>query len=127
NAKILPPLRTKSDVKALIAGIKDGTIDMVTSDHTPMDVEHKKMEFDNALFGTTGLESAFGALLKVIPLKTAVKLLVAGKGRFNLPEETIEVGTKADLSFFNPDLEYTFKLSDIYSTSKNSVFLGQEL
>ena len=127
NAKILPPLRTKSDVKALIAGIKDGTIDMVTSDHFPVDVEHKKLEFDNALFGTIGLESAFGALNKAVSLKTSIRMLLAGRWRFDLPEEIIEVGSKANLTFFDPDLETTFELKNIHSSSKNSVFLGQEL
>ncbi|HET8854748.1 MAG TPA: dihydroorotase [Salinimicrobium sp.] len=127
NAKILPPLRTRAEVKALIAGIKDGTIDMVTSDHLPIDVEHKNMEFDNALYGTIGLESALGALLKVLPVKTAIKMLTAGKSRYNLTEEIIEVGSKANLSFFDPELEYRFELADVHSTSKNSAFFGQEL
>lgn len=56
--KVLPPLRIQSDIDALIEGIKDGTIDMVTSDHNPIDVEHKKIEFDHAKNGTIGLESA---------------------------------------------------------------------
>ena len=127
NAKILPPLRTKGDVKALIAGIKDGTIDMVTSDHFPVDIEHKKLEFDNALFGTIGLESAFRALNKVLSLKTAIRMLLAGRWRFDLPENIIEVEAKANLTFFDPDVETTFELKDIHSSSRNSVFLGQEL
>ena len=127
NAKILPPLRTRADVKALIAGIKDGTIDMVTSDHFPVDIEHKKLEFDNALFGSIGLESAFGALNKVLPLKTVIKMLQAGRWRFDLPEDIIEVGSTANLTFFDPDKEYKFELKNIHSTSKNSVFLDHEL
>ena len=127
NAKILPPLRTRADVKALIAGIKDGTIDMVTSDHFPVDIEHKKLEFDNALFGSIGLESAFGALNKVLPLKTVIKMLLAGRWRFDLPEDIIEVGSTANLTFFDPDQEYKFELKNIHSTSKNSVFLDHEL
>src|SRR5690606_18918103 len=127
NAKILPPLRTRADVKALIAGIKDGTIDMVTSDHFPVDIEHKKLEFDNALFGSIGLESAFGALNKVLPLKTVIKMLLTGRWRFDLPEDIIEVGSTANLTFFDPDQEYKFELKNIHSTSKNSVFLDHEL
>ena len=127
NAKVLPPLRTKADVKALIAGVKDGTIDMVTSDHIPMDIEHKKVEFDNALFGTLGLESAFGALLKIFSVKTSVRVLLSGRSRFNLPEEVIDEGNTANLTFFDPEAEYTFQLSDIHSTSKNSLFLGEQL
>ncbi len=67
--KVSPPLRTESDRKALIAGILDNTIDMITTDHNPIDIEHKKMEFDWATNGTIGLESAFGALLTVLPLE----------------------------------------------------------
>lgn len=127
HAKVLPPLRTKSDVKALLAGVRDGTIDMVTSDHTPMDIEHKKVEFDNALFGTIGLESALGALLRVVSLKTAIKMLTGGKSRFNIPETIIEEGAPANFTFFDPDFTYDFGKEHIYSTSKNSLFLGHEL
>ncbi|MCY2687102.1 dihydroorotase [Salinimicrobium sp. TH3] len=127
NAKVLPPLRTKSDVKALIAGVKDGTIDMVTCDHIPMDVEHKKVEFDNALFGTLGLESALGALLQLFSVRTAVKVLTSGKSRFNLADVVIDEGSPANFSFFNPDKEYTFEKEHILSSSKNSLFLGKEL
>ncbi|MFD2518664.1 dihydroorotase [Salinimicrobium flavum] len=127
NAKVLPPLRTKTDVKALIAGLRDGTIDMVTSDHSPIDVEHKIVEFDNAFFGTIGLESAFGALLHVVSLKTAIKMLTGGKTRFNIPESFIEEGAPANFTFFDPDKTYTFGKENILSSSKNSLFLGHEL
>ncbi|HET8855565.1 MAG TPA: dihydroorotase [Salinimicrobium sp.] len=127
NAKVLPPLRNKSDVKALIAGLRDGTIDMVTSDHNPVDPENKKVEFDNALFGTTGLESAFGALLKIFSLRTTVMLLLSGKARFGLPEELIEVGNNVSLTFFDPETVYQFRPEHIHSSSQNSLFLGQEL
>ncbi|NJY62512.1 dihydroorotase [Salinimicrobium sp. CDJ15-81-2] len=127
NAKVLPPLRTKADVKALIAGVRDETIDMVTTDHSPMDVEHKKVEFDNAFFGTLGLESALGALLQIFSVKTAVRVLTAGKARFNLGEEVIDEGSVANFSFFDPETEYTFQKEHIWSTSKNSLFLGNEL
>lgn len=127
NAKVLPPLRTKSDVKALIAGVRDNTIDMVTSDHNPIDVEHKKVEFDNASFGTLGLESALGALLQIFSVKTSIRMLTAGKARFNIPETVIDEEYPANLTFFNPDKEYTFTKEDIYSTSKNSLFQGQQL
>ena len=127
NAKVLPPLRTKSDVKALIAGVKDGTIDMVTSDHIPMDVEHKKVEFDNAFFGTLGLESALGAMLQLFTVKTAIKILTSGKSRFNLNETVIDEGSPANFSFFDPDVEYTFEKGHIWSSSQNSLFLGKQL
>lgn len=127
NAKVLPPLRTRKDIKALLSGIKDGTIDMVTADHIPVDIENKKVEFDNALYGTIGLESAFGALLKIVSLRTAIRLLLGGKTRFNLPEDPIAEGNPANLTFFDPEKIYDFQLSHIHSTSKNSLFLEKEL
>ncbi|HIC32137.1 MAG TPA: dihydroorotase, partial [Flavobacteriaceae bacterium] len=67
--KVNPPLRTQDDVDALIEGVKDGTIDMVTSDHNPQTIEEKKVEFDHANYGTIGLESAFGALNQIFSTK----------------------------------------------------------
>ncbi|APG59670.1 dihydroorotase [Christiangramia salexigens] len=127
NSKVLPPLRTKKDSKALIQGLKDGTIDMVTSDHNPIDVEHKKVEFDNALFGSIGLETAFGALCQIFTATEAANILTRGKNRFKIEDHSIETGNLADLSLFLPGEEYTFKKEDIISSSQNSIFLNKEL
>lgn len=125
--KVLPPLRTQSDVDALIEGVKDGTIDMVTSDHNPVTIEDKKVEFDYADYGTIGLESAFGALQTVFSTKKTVQLLTRGKARFNTAETVINEGKKADLTLFNPDTKYTFTDKNILSKSKNSLFLNTNL
>lgn len=122
NYKVSPPLRTLEDKNALIDGLKDGTIDMVTSDHNPLDIEHKKLEFDYASCGTIGLESAFGALNTIFSTKTAVKLLTKGKDRFKVDSSTIDVGNKINATLFNPDEVYTFSKEDIDSKSKNSIF-----
>ncbi|MEZ4793481.1 MAG: dihydroorotase [Gelidibacter sp.] len=127
NCKVLPPLRTQVDCDALIEGLKDGTIDMVTSDHNPIDIEHKKVEFDYAINGTIGLESAFGALNKIFTIKKTVDLLTKGKDRFGLGSSTIMVGNQADLSLFNPNGEYKFSKEDIKSSSKNAIFEGHSL
>jgi dihydroorotase len=127
NFKVLPPLRTQSDIDALISGLKDGTIDMVTSDHNPLDIEHKKIEFDFAKFGTIGLECSFGALNSIFTLKKTIELLTKGKERFNVESSTISVGNEANLALFNPNETYTFSLENIISTSKNSMFIGTEL
>jgi dihydroorotase len=127
NFKVLPPLRTKKDCEALIEGLKDGTIDMITSDHNPLDIEHKKVEFDYAKYGTIGLESAFGALQTIFTTKKAISLLTNGKERFQITERPIAEGEKADLTLFNPSTNYTFKKEDILSKSKNSAFIGQKL
>jgi dihydroorotase len=125
--KVLPPLRTQKDCDALIEGLKDGTIDMVTTDHNPIDIEDKKVEFDFAKYGTIGLESAFSALQTVFTTKKTISILTQGKSRFGVAESTINVGEVADLTLFNPDDKYQFSKSDITSKSKNSAFLGMEL
>lgn len=125
--KVTPPLRTDSDRKALIEAVKNGTIDMITSDHNPMDIEHKKMEFDMAKNGTIGLESAFGALLTVLPLEIVIEKLLAGKAIFNVVDPEIKEGNVANLSLFNPEGNWNFSKENILSKSKNSAFLGQEM
>lgn len=125
--KVMPPLRTKVDVDALIVGIKDGTVDMITSDHNPLDVELKKVEFDHAEYGTIGLETAFGALLKNFTLKQTIGLLTRGKERFGIINSPIQKGEKADLTLFNPNKTYNFTKENIYSKSHNSMYLNTQL
>ncbi|RXR32550.1 dihydroorotase [Flavobacterium piscinae] len=125
--KVSPPLRDEKNRKALIQGVLDGTIDMITSDHNPMDIEHKKMEFDLAKNGTIGLESAFGALLNVLPLTVIIDKLTNGKTTFGLENSTIKEGAAADLTFFNPNAEWIFGKDNILSKSKNSAFLGEKM
>ena len=125
--KVNPPLRTQDDIDALIEGIKDGTIDMVTSDHNPQTIEEKKVEFDHANYGTIGLESAFGALNQIFSTKKSIQLLTKGKERFGTVTSKIEEGEVANITLFNPNEKYVFGKSNILSKSKNSAFLGQEL
>ena len=125
--KVSPPLRTEIERKALLAGILDNTIDMVTSDHNPIDIEHKKMEFDLAKNGTIGLESAFGALLTVLPLEKVIEKLTAGKATFGIESQTIAEGSKANITLFNPNGKSKFTKENILSKSKNSAFLGIEI
>ena len=127
NFKVLPPLRTESDCNALIEGLKDGTIDMVTTDHNPIDIEDKKIEFDYAKYGTIGLESAYGALQTIFTTKKTISLLTQGKRRFGIDELLIKEGEKANLTLFNPALDYEFDKSLISSRSKNSAFIGKTL
>ena len=127
NYKLLPPLRTKKDIKALLNGLKDGTIDGVTSDHNPIDIEHKRTEFDHAFFGSIGLESTFGALLGKTDLATTIRALTGLKKAFQLPESIIAEGEKADLTLFNPNAHWIFTEESIISTSKNASMIGQEM
>jgi dihydroorotase len=128
NCKVTPPLRGKSDVSALIKGVLNGTIDMITSDHNPIDVEHKKIELENAKDGTIGLESFFGAVSSKIELETLIECITTKpKKRFNIKISVIKKGEVADLTLFNPNVTYKFTEKDIISTSKNSAFLDKEL
>lgn len=125
--KVAPPLRTEIDRKALIKGILNDTIDCITSDHNPIDIEQKKMEFDMAKSGTIGLESAFGALNTVLPIEVIIKKLTAAKAFFQIENQSIEIGNKANLTFFTTDNNWHFTKENILSKSKNSAFLGQKM
>ncbi|MDJ0645191.1 MAG: dihydroorotase [Flavobacteriaceae bacterium] len=126
--KVTPPLRTEKDIKALIKGIKDGTIDMVTSDHNPIDIENKKLEFENALDGTIGLESLFGVINPILDINDTVNCLSKHpRKRFGLVPLSIKKGEKANLTLFNPHGEYLFTEMHIRSFSKNSAFLNKKL
>lgn len=124
--KVTPPLRTEEDRQALLAGILNNTIDMITTDHNPIDIEHKKMEFDMAKNGTIGLESAFGALMNVLPLEKVIEKLTSGKTVFGIESSAINEGATANISLFNPEGESTFTKAAILSKSKNSAFLGMQ-
>lgn len=127
NYKVSPPLRSQNDIDALITGLKDGTIDMLTSDHNPLNIELKKIEFDYATVGTIGLESSFGVLNNLFSTKTAIKFLTKGKERFGLEHSSINKGNKLNATLFNPDGNFTFSKSHISSKSKNSIFEGSTI
>ncbi|UMB55002.1 dihydroorotase [Lutibacter sp. A64] len=128
NTKVLPPLRTLNDIKALRKGVKDGVIDIITSDHNPIDIEHKKVEYSSAKYGTIGLESLFGALNNVIPLETLITCLTTNpKNRFGIEKSSINENEIANLTLFNPEFKYKFTVNNICSISKNSIFLNKNM
>jgi dihydroorotase len=132
NYKVKPPLRTKDDIKAIIHGLKDGTIDSITSDHTPEDVENKKKEFDLAAFGIIGLETAYSvantALQKILETdKLVEKFAIAPRKVLGLTMPSVKDGERANLTLFNPDEEWTVEEKHLRSKSKNSPFVGMKL
>jgi dihydroorotase len=132
NHKVNPPYRTKKDIKALIKGLEDGTIDGIATGHHGQDVESKKLEFDLADFGILGLETAFAALnttiSPVLGLDLIIeKLTVAPRKLLGLPKGTIKEGEPADLTLFDPNLKWTFTSKDIQSKSVNTPFVGKQL
>ena len=130
NLKVMPPLREKSDIEALIKGLKDGTIDFIDSNHSPIDTEGKDLEFPYAAFGAIGIESAFSLSNTFLNKKLTIEQLIelwAIKSRtilgLKIPE--ITEGVTANLTIFNPNEKWTFTEKDIYSKSKNSPLLSQ--
>ncbi|WP_298503392.1 dihydroorotase [uncultured Maribacter sp.] len=126
NYKVLPPLRTSKDIRALIKGVKDGVIDFITSDHTPINIENKKVEFDNADYGTIGLENAFGILNQMFGLEKTIILLTKGRDRYGITTPLLKEGEKACFTLFNPDETFKAKIEDSISTSKNSAYIEKE-
>lgn len=128
NYKVNPPLRTKADIKALQKAVKSDVIDVITCDHNPIDIEHKKVEFSQAKDGTIGLESAFAALNSIFNIEDFIPKITSNPRQiFGIENTSITEGNKADISLFTTEGEYLFTKSDIASTSKNSVFLGKQL
>ena len=132
NFKVIPPLRTKEDIKALIVGLKDGTIDAICSDHTPEDIEEKQCEFDNAAFGIINAQTAFSAantaLSDKIELNDFIDKITSSPRRIiGLPVLEIKEGEKANLTLFNPNEQWQLDKSAIVSKSKNSPFINKEL
>jgi dihydroorotase len=132
NTKMAPPLRSQEHLEAVIEGIKDGTIDAIATDHAPHHQDEKALEYDAAPFGITGLETAVGLAFNelvhkgIINLEQLVKLCSSNPAKiFNLENRgTLKVGSVADVTIIDPDLEWTFIASDSKSKSKNSPFDG---
>lgn len=129
--KVLPPLKTKKEIKVLTQGLKDGTIDVICSDHSPADEETKRLEFPDAAFGAIGLETCFAAantaLRKEIPLKDIIKKISSNPRKIlGLKNPLIDEGAEANITLFDPDLEWVFSQNHIRSKSKNTPFLGSK-
>mgnify|MGYP003642473743 FL=1 len=128
NFKTNPPLRTKDDIKALQKAVKSGVIDIITSDHNPIDIEHKKVEFSEAKNGIIGLESAFSAVNSVLDLEDFINCITTKpKEIFGIENHSIKEGNIADVTLFEPNSDVTFTKEHILSTSKNSPFINKKL
>ncbi len=131
NTKVSPPLRTEEDRHALLDALKDGTIDFVVSDHRPMEIESKKVAYNEAAYGTIGLESAFIALNSIdqIDLDLVLqKITVDPRNRLKIENPSVTEGSMANLSLFNPEMEaQVFDKNSILSSNSNSIFIGKKL
>lgn len=129
NYKVMPPLRDMPHIEALRDGVKDGTIDTITSDHRPEDTEHKKLEFPQAASGIIGLETAFAVASTALKGRLSTRKLVerfcqGPRAAFGLPVPHIRQDVEAELSLFLPDHDWTFTEANIVSRSKNTPFVG---
>ncbi|MCS6859081.1 MAG: dihydroorotase [Abditibacteriales bacterium] len=131
NTKMNPPLRTQADVEAVVAGLQDGTLDAIATDHAPHAAHEKEVEYDNAPFGIIGLETAFGLTMRQLvrtgkmSLRDALACLTAKPARvLGLDAGTLSVGAPADITIFDPDAEWVVDVSQLASKSKNTPFGG---
>jgi dihydroorotase len=133
STKMYPPLRTDRDVEALRAGLADGTVDCIATDHAPHGPNEKHCEFDCAAFGTVGLETALPVALALVEaglmtLSAAVERLTWGAARtLSLPGGTIPEGAVADVCVFDPNEEWIVGDDTLSSKSRNSAFAGMRM
>lgn len=129
NAKMNPPLRTSEDVKAMIEGLKDGTIDCIASDHAPHSIEEKEVEFEYAPNGIVGLETQVGLTLselfhkKILSLEEIIeKLSINPRKILNIPVPLIKEGESANFTILDLNLVWTVEKEKLKSKSKNTPF-----
>jgi len=129
NYKVKPPLRGKSDVKALISGLKDGTIDAVSSQHRPHEIEFKDVEFEIASYGIIALQTVLPLLIKagLDGVQIAEKLSINPRRLLNLTVPVIEAGVEANLTIYNPAAEWIYNADNNFSKSANSPLLNKKL
>ena len=130
NFKVAPPIRSENDRKALIKGIKDGTIDCIATDHAPHTTEEKESSFDLAPFGMIGLESCFGVINKILglPITQIIKLITKNpRDIMGFNNNLFEIGSHLELTIVDPLAEWVFTEKNIFSKSKNSPFIGETL
>jgi dihydroorotase len=134
DAKMNPPLRTREDIEAIIAGFQDGTLDAIATDHAPHAAYEKEREFDNAPFGIIGLETMLGVTLKYLvepghlTLPQAIEKMTSAPAQIlNLPTGTLKPGAPGDVTIFDPQAKWTVEKATLASKSKNTPFDGFEL
>jgi dihydroorotase len=131
--KMNPPLRTEEDRQALIAGLKDGTIDCIATDHAPHARDEKEVPFEQAPMGTTGIETAFSSVYTdlvlpgVLDLPLVVEKLTVGGSLLDLPLPRIAAGAPANLTLVDLDAEWEVGAQGYASRSENCCFAGRRL
>jgi dihydroorotase len=134
NTKMNPPLREAADVEAMLTGIKDGTVDVIATDHAPHHFDEKHVEFDRAPFGIVGLETCVPLTLDrlvhrgIISMRRFVELLSVNPARIiRRPGGTLAAGSVADVTILAPDATVTVRAAALRSKSRNTPFDGWQL
>jgi dihydroorotase len=134
NAKMNPPLRTAKDVEALRQAVRDGTIDLIATDHAPHHYDEKEREFADAPNGIVGLETALAVVVTnlvqsgIIDFPTLVERMACAPARlFHLPGGTLRKGSAADVTVFDPAREWTVDPQAFLSKGRNSPYAGMRL
>jgi len=133
NAKMNPPLRQPEDVAALIAALRDGSIDAIASDHAPHHRDEKDVEFECAAHGIVGLETALALSLTLVrehglDIDTLVRVMSVNPARIlRVPGGSLAVGAPADVCIFDPDLYWRVEAAALKSQGKNTPFIGLEV
>lgn len=133
NTKMNPPLRTQMDVDAIKAGLQDGTIDVIATDHAPHSLDEKEVDYIQAPFGIVGLETAIGLTVtelvntKVLTLDQMVEKFSTNPRTIVGQQISVATGEKANLTFIDPTVRWTVSISAFKSKSKNSPFNGKVL
>lgn len=134
NTKMNPPLRTEEDRLAILEGLKDGTLDVIATDHAPHKVDDKDEDYQQAAFGIVGLETVVGLVLTFLVHKGQITLdqvirqmSINPRHILNLPPNEIKEGHVANLTFLNPDMEWTVDKAAFLSKGRNTPFHGMKL
>jgi dihydroorotase len=132
NLKSMPPFRTKRDRKALLKGLRDGILDCIVSQHSPLEIEEKKTEFEYAGFGMTGLETAFSSAVEAFEGKAGLDELakwfsINPRKVLGLDAATIEEGRNAEITIVDPKGQWEYTADNRKSKSANSPMLNQTL
>jgi dihydroorotase len=133
STKVNPPLRSERDRESLVEALADGTIEAIATDHAPHASVDKLCEYDEAAFGISGLETALGAVVRLvdtgeIDLTLAIEKLTVGPCRaFDLPYGTLAPGAPADVAVFDPKRRWRVDPTEFASLGKNTPYAGQEL
>jgi dihydroorotase len=133
HAKMNPPLRTKTDLEALLAGLADGTIEVIASDHAPHHDDAKDIQFDAAAMGVVGLETTLPLVLGLVRAKKlrlidAIARLTTGPARIlRIPRGTLGAGAVANVTVIDPDARWTVDASEFRSKGRNTPFNGWEM